>query len=155
MTASSSSTIAFCDFQHTWLSEGPLLNQLDIRSKPLDPRAPVDLVRLSQIGGHDITFSGDGKIFWLLGSSLNFADVRQLIKNCYAVSLESRDSGFCAQPHVRSLELNVTYETALSRQASETGGKIFPVTDATLVAMSDRLPRVLQYGTMIIRNGQI
>ena len=62
--------VAFKDFQHIWMAF--LSNTADsLWSKPGDLAAPETLVRLSQEGGHDVTFSGDGSmVFWLSGSSI-------------------------------------------------------------------------------------
>ena len=39
-----------------------------IWSKPGNSDAPPNLVRLSEEGGHDVSFSGDGSyVFWLYG----------------------------------------------------------------------------------------
>jgi hypothetical protein len=62
--------VAFRDFQNVWL--GSIDNHQEgtptIWSKPHDVYTPSSLVRLSPQGGHDVVFSGDGKmVFWAFG----------------------------------------------------------------------------------------
>lgn len=61
-------SVAFVDFFHVYFVSGRGASKLDspVWSKP--GRAPEGLSRLSLDGGHDITWSGDGKrLFWFLG----------------------------------------------------------------------------------------
>ncbi len=59
--------ISFVDFFHVYLAPGKAAKEEQgVWSKPAN--ATKGLVRLSLDGGHDITWSGDGKrVFWLLG----------------------------------------------------------------------------------------
>jgi hypothetical protein len=57
---------AFVDFFHVYLAPGHNKNLDALWSKP--GQSPEGLARLSLDGGHDITWSGDGKrLFWFLG----------------------------------------------------------------------------------------
>ena len=68
---SSKLMIAFRDFHHIWLAQSARSSLRNIWSKPGHKDTPDGLIRLSQYGGHDVTFSGDGKIvFWLSGKRL-------------------------------------------------------------------------------------
>ena len=61
--------VAFRDFQHIWIGEIDNERRFDIWSKPGDALSPKHLQRLSENGGHDVSFSGNGlRIFWLFGS---------------------------------------------------------------------------------------
>ena len=63
--------ISFVDFFHVYLAPGKAAKEgQDVWSKPAN--ATKGLARLSLDGGHDISWSGDGKrIFWFLGMLVN------------------------------------------------------------------------------------
>jgi hypothetical protein len=67
---SHSTYVAFRDFQHAWVAQLDKQFAFGLWSKPHDNFAPKGLMRLSQDGGHDISFSTDGKkVFWLFGKN--------------------------------------------------------------------------------------
>ncbi|KAF7549528.1 hypothetical protein G7Z17_g6320 [Cylindrodendrum hubeiense] len=149
-------TVAFRDFQHIWLSAEQASRHGFIWSKPGHSQTPTDLVRLSEVGGHDVTFSADGqKAFWLFGPSLYVADVRNVVRGCKGASLKSRDSGNCARPFISSQDLNVTFETTLYHQIRDSGGKPFTIINASLISMDPTAPESVQGSTVVIKNGQI
>ncbi|KAL4964230.1 uncharacterized protein BDV14DRAFT_201007 [Aspergillus stella-maris] len=150
MTASpaSNGAIALRDFQHIWLtrSEPPAA----IWSKPDDAQTPSNLIRLTDAGGHDVTFSGDGKrVFWLLGAILYGADVKGLTNACSRVSLQTRDSGACAKQFISSHPLNVTQ--AMARPSTDA----IVIVNATLISMNTNAPEAIQNATIIIQSGLI
>ncbi|KAL4900089.1 hypothetical protein BDW74DRAFT_183045 [Aspergillus multicolor] len=163
MSASPSAhgTIAFRDFQQVWLT--PSSNALQaaaIWSKPGDSSTPDNLIRLSDVGGHDVTFSGDGRrVFWLLGPNLNHASVEEVVSYCAGASVESRDSGACPRGLglVKTQTLNVTFETALSQQIVTTDNANLVILNATMISMSEdpSAPKQIPNATIIIRAGQI
>lgn len=152
-----SPAVAFRDFQHVWMSSAAhISNRLEIWTKPGDPRTPRGLTRLSQIGGHDATFSGDGsKVFWLLGPTLYHVDVAEALQACHGASLSSRDLGNCSLPFVQSRLLNVSHTTGLCHQIEASGGRPFAITNATLVSMSGSKPAIVQNAVVIVDRGQI
>lgn len=87
------SAIALRDFQQIWLTATGLTSafyEAGIGSKPGGIYTPDDLIRLSDIGGHGVTFSGDGKhICWLLGPVLHNVDVDQPTQASSTASLAS------------------------------------------------------------------
>ncbi|KAL4792222.1 hypothetical protein BDV19DRAFT_392396 [Aspergillus venezuelensis] len=150
MTASpaSNDAIAFRDFQHIWLTVSE--SSAAIWSKPGGVQAPSDLIRLSDIGGHDVTFSGNGrKVFWLLGPTLYSVDVEELTNACSKASLQSRDSGACAKGFLSSQLLNVTQSMA------HPPTEALVIVNATLISMSPSLPETIQNATIITQSGLI
>ncbi|KAL4937283.1 hypothetical protein BDV06DRAFT_227091 [Aspergillus oleicola] len=150
MTASlaDNGAVALRDFQHVWLTTTE--PQTAIWSKPGDVQTPGDLVRLSDIGGHDVAFSGDGeRVLWLLGSTLYSAEVDQVTEGCSRASLQSRDSGACAWQFTSNQTLNVT-----QRMASPPA-EVLIIVNATLISMSPRAPKAIQNATIIIEGGRI
>lgn len=64
--------VAFVDFFHVYFAPGDKLGEdKEVWSKP--GNASKGLVRVSLDGGHDVTFSRDGKkIFWFLGAFIYY-----------------------------------------------------------------------------------
>lgn len=107
--------VVFRDFQHLWLSEGSKKRLHAIWSKSCDLQMPENLIRLSQVGGHDVNLSGEGEpVMWLLGPILHYARINDILAACQGAPLALRDTGHCAESIIRTGTLNVTYETALS-----------------------------------------
>lgn len=124
--------------------------------QPGDPQTPEDLVRLSDVGGHDVALSANGrKAFWLLGPNLNMADLRGVAQACQKASPKAKDTGDCARQFVLSQHLNATFETALQQQVEASGGKKFAVVNSSLISMSSTLPQLVRGATIIIHNGRI
>lgn len=63
--------VAFVDFFHVYFAPGDAIrDEEEVWSKPLN--ATKGLVRLSLDGGHDVSWSADGKkVFWFLGANLS------------------------------------------------------------------------------------
>lgn len=98
--------LAFVDFFHVYVVTGRDASKLDspVWSKP--GKAPQGLTRLSFDGGHDITWSGDGKrLFWFLGESDTILEIgpgfNQLISTRAVLTL---NRGF----HVERMQLRHT-----------------------------------------------
>ncbi|KAL4972486.1 hypothetical protein BDW66DRAFT_154699 [Aspergillus desertorum] len=146
--AAGNGPIALRDFQHVWLTN--IKPKASIWSKPGDPQTPEDLVRLSDIGGHDVTFSGNRrKIFWLLGPVLYYAEVGKIMQSCSGVSLESRDTGACAKRFIETQNLNVTQQMAVPAPEP------LVILNASLTSMSPTAPELIPNATIIIQSGQI
>jgi len=65
---------AFLDFYHVYYVSGSNLDGEPLRSKPGDSTPGIQ--RLSLDGGHDLTWSGDGKrLFWLLGKLIHLISI--------------------------------------------------------------------------------
>ncbi|KAL5040958.1 hypothetical protein BDW71DRAFT_212594 [Aspergillus fruticulosus] len=140
--------IALRDFQHIWLTK--IKPKASIWSKPGDPRTPEDLLRLSDIGGHDVTFSGNGRrVFWLLGPVLYYAEAGQIMQSCSGKSLESRDTGGCAKQYIETQTLNVTQQMAVPAPEP------LVILNASLISMSLKDPELVTNATIIIQSGQI
>ncbi|KAH8646124.1 hypothetical protein BX600DRAFT_420881 [Xylariales sp. PMI_506] len=150
------SAIAFRDFQHVWVSMNPVREPFNVWSKPGDAQTPRDLIRLSEIGGHDVTITGDGnKILWLLGSTLYSIDLAAVEASCRHATPHSRDSGACSKTVLQKRQLDVTYETAQGRQLASTQGQVLALINATLISMDPELPRTLHEATILIQGGEI
>lgn len=159
MTASVSgrtTILSFRDFQHIWLSASFSEKNLGVWSKPGDTQTPMNLIRLSEHGGHDVVISGDARtVFWLLGPRLYYADIPTVISACSNAPLQYRDMGICARRHVSDKDVNVSFPTALSRQIDRSGGAPLAITNATLVSMDPSAPRVIYNATIVVQKGQI
>lgn len=125
----------------------------NIWSKPGDESTPSDVVRLSDIGGHDVSFSGDGKkVLWLSGPTLHVVDVAEVFRSCRYASAASKDSGCCVQDLVATTPLVASYETALSKQDEASVGLALAFVNATLASMDDSQPALILNATVIIEN---
>ncbi|KAK1854104.1 hypothetical protein CCHR01_03297 [Colletotrichum chrysophilum] len=148
--------IGLRDFQHIWLSVNHQAEQGYIWSRSGHPQRPKDLTRLSDVGGHDFTFSWDGdRAFWLLGPSLKMVDVKLISEGCRRASLKSRDSGDCARRVVFSRKINATYEAANLHHARVSKGRPFAITNASLISMGLTTPELMRQATVLVENGQI
>ncbi|KAI1340702.1 hypothetical protein F5Y15DRAFT_48963 [Xylariaceae sp. FL0016] len=149
-------TVAFRDFQHIWLSANLESSSVEVWSKPGDSKTPTNLLRLTEHGGHDVVFSGDGqKVFWLFGPTLRNVNVAQVDRMCSEASLKARDSGECAKPLVSSLDLNVTFATALGQQIAVTNSTPFAIINTTLISMDPAIPIHVPKASIVVQDGLI
>ncbi|CAH0044840.1 unnamed protein product [Clonostachys solani] len=150
------SYIVFRDFQHIWLSNGSQKGLPDLWSKPGDLQTPENLIRLSQVGGHDVNLSGDGKlVMWFLGPTLHYARIKDILAACQGAPLALRDTGQCAESVIHTSTLNVTYETALSHQTRFANDKSFAIVNATLVSMDHKEEQLIKNATIVVHRGEI
>ncbi|RDW56992.1 hypothetical protein BP6252_13945 [Coleophoma cylindrospora] len=151
-----SNFVGFRDFQHVWLAPLEGKSSLNLWSKPQGAHTLRGPLRLSTVGGHDITFSGDGtKVFWLSGPYLHHASTNELFQQCARAAPSSRDAGKCVAPMVNILEITATYETDLGKLKKQSGGKSFVLLNSTIISMSADAPQVIQNGTLIFKDGVI
>ncbi|VUC33747.1 unnamed protein product [Clonostachys rosea] len=148
--------VAFRDFQHIWLSEGSKMMLPALWSKPGDVQTPENLIRLSQVGGHDVSLSGDGKlVMWLLGPTLYYARIEDILAACHDAPIALRDMGHCAESVISKSTLNVTYETALSHQTRSAKDRLFAIVNATLISMNDQEDKLVENATIVVHRGEI
>lgn len=149
-------SIAFRDFQHIWLSSLTEEQSYGLWSKPGDKNRPSNLVRLSADGGHDVAFSGDGRIVgWLFGPTLYIANINDVEKLCGGAPLSSRDTSACAGSAVNAIDIKVVYKTALAAQIEASAGQALVLTNASLISMATVTDRLISNATIVIRNGTI
>lgn len=156
LPATSMRLTAFRNSQHVWLSYGQKSRPHAVWSKPGDADTPKDLVRLTDVGGHDVAISGDGRrVLWLNGPVLEFVDVASVVAACRTASAEARDSGACSRGQVQKHHLDIRYPTAIGAQVELTNRGSFTIVNATLISMSATLPPVLRNATIVIQAGHI
>jgi len=139
-------------------------------SKPAN--ATKGLMRLSVDGGHDITWSRDGKkLFWFLGPYLHWVDVADLKSCSSATERDALTFGVaCTRnlPHfqevvvdypsdIRRLKAEATASIAHEDAAALANADIFVIANATLVTMEtgDLRADVLEDAILVTRGGQI
>ncbi|KAK0442843.1 hypothetical protein EV421DRAFT_2081966 [Armillaria borealis] len=108
--------VAFVDFFHIYLAPGKNLKEgEEVWSKP--GNATDGLVRLSLDGGHDVTWSEDGKrIFWFLGPYLHSLEVSKLSKCASTIRKDHLTFGIdCVKNILEYQEIIVEHTTDISR----------------------------------------
>ncbi|KAF8894747.1 hypothetical protein BD779DRAFT_1669210 [Infundibulicybe gibba] len=112
--------VAFVDFFHVYVVPGyEARDGQAVWSKPAN--ATKGLVRLSLDGGHDITWSRDGKtLFWFLGSHLHSLEVSK-IKHCWStIKNDKRTFGIsCVKNLLEIQEIDVRHTTDIFRLKQE------------------------------------
>ncbi|KAF4578451.1 hypothetical protein EYR36_000258 [Pleurotus pulmonarius] len=114
------SKVAFVDFFHVYLVDGSSLGVGEkVWSKP--GNASEALARLSLDGGHDLSFSGDGKkLFWFLGPFLHSVEVSQIDKCAKAIKADPLTFGIdCVHRYVKFQEVVVEHSTDIARLKQE------------------------------------
>ncbi|KAH9926124.1 uncharacterized protein B0H18DRAFT_1085078 [Fomitopsis serialis] len=162
-------SLAFIDFYHVYYV--PEVNMDEpVWSKPAN--ATKGLMRLSVDGGHDITWSRDGKkLFWFLGPYLHWVDVADLKSCSSATKRDALTFGVaCTRnlPHFQ--EVVVDYPSDIRRLKAEAAASIahedaaalanadlFVIANATLLTMEtgDLRADVLEDAILVTRGGQI
>ncbi|KZT44231.1 composite domain of metallo-dependent hydrolase [Sistotremastrum suecicum HHB10207 ss-3] len=144
-------TVAFVDFMHVYLADAKNVSP----SKPVWSRpgnATAGLARLSLDGGHDVSFSADGKkLFWLLGPYLHSLEISKISKCDSFIANDTMFFGYeCTTSLLEVQEIKVEYETDVERLKHEARGAsgcllgdkaclessdVYVITNATLLTM--------------------
>ncbi|KAG8986858.1 hypothetical protein FRB94_011212 [Tulasnella sp. JGI-2019a] len=171
--------VAFIDYHQVYMADGVHVGERDyVWSKP-GPNATHGLARVSVDGGHDISWSRDGKrLFWLLGPYLHSLEISKLGECKKAIRQDKNAFGIdCVKTLLDVQEISVTYEherariknAAMQAFAAENphGGKdmdekyltsdILVIKNATVVSMiTGTEERDVLYGcTIVVRDGVI
>ncbi|KAG8881276.1 hypothetical protein FRB98_004435 [Tulasnella sp. 332] len=109
--------VAFVDFLQVYLADGVEASEGNaLWSKP-GPNATHGLARVSVDGGHDLSWSADGKrLFWLLGPYLHSLEVSRLGECKRAIRHDSNSFGIdCVKTLLNVQEIYVAFEHERSR----------------------------------------
>ncbi|EPQ51053.1 hypothetical protein GLOTRDRAFT_118109 [Gloeophyllum trabeum ATCC 11539] len=158
--------VAFVDFFDVYVA--PPSGEA-VWSKP--SRATKGLARLSLDGGHDITWSRDGKrLFWFLGPFLHTIEISKLARCESEIAKDPVDFGIsCVRNLVEYQEVVVRYPTDIKRLKEEAGAHranrnadprdadVLAVVNATILTMrGDSLEAdLIEDGVMVTRGGVI
>ncbi|KAJ7593461.1 hypothetical protein C8J56DRAFT_931144 [Mycena floridula] len=149
-------SIAFVDFKHVYIAPG---SDKEVWSKPQN--ATKGLVRLSLDGGHDITWSDNGKkLFWLLGPYLHSVEVSKLDKCASAVKRDQDKFGIhCTKTLLDYQEIVVEHSTDISRlkKDAEDSGGMMVIFNATVLTMEtgDLNKDLIRDAVVVTRGGLI
>ncbi|OSX64767.1 hypothetical protein POSPLADRAFT_1166862 [Postia placenta MAD-698-R-SB12] len=163
-------SLAFIDFYHVYYVSAVSSDEA-VWSKP--GNATKGLVRLSVDGGHDVTFSRDGKrLFWFLGAYLHYVDLDKL-GACAGAAEEDADTfGIsCTQRVPNYQEVIVEYTSDVERLKKEAAAAhamssdeearasadFFVIANATLLTMEtgDLRYDVFDDAILVIQGGEI
>ncbi|KAJ7668294.1 hypothetical protein B0H17DRAFT_1087605 [Mycena rosella] len=130
--------------------------------------ATAGLARLSLDGGHDITWSADGKkLFWFLGPYLHSLEVSKLSKCSSAIKHDTTRFGIsCVKDLLEYQEVAVEYSTDIARlkrdaaavnAQSNVNSDVFVIFNATILTMETGDPELdlIHEGVLTIRGGVI
>ncbi|KAF7308739.1 Amidohydro-rel domain-containing protein [Mycena kentingensis (nom. inval.)] len=129
--------------------------------------SPPGLARIGIDGGHDITWSADGKtVLWLLGPYLHSLDVTQLSKCDSEIKADPITYGIdCVQKLLDVQEIVIQYETDIARlkkeaaalNAQSADADAFVIFNATILTMATGDPKqdLIHNGVLTIRGGVI
>ncbi|KAJ7070752.1 hypothetical protein C8F01DRAFT_1107614 [Mycena amicta] len=129
--------------------------------------APSGLARLSLDGGHEITWSSDGKkLFWLLGPYLHSFEVSKLSKCKSAIRNDSVNFGIACVKNlldVQEIVVSITTDIARLKQDAATvsaqavDSDVFVIFNATILTMETGDPEkdLIHEGVLTIRGGVI
>ncbi|KAK0458565.1 uncharacterized protein EV420DRAFT_1629551 [Desarmillaria tabescens] len=157
--------VAFVDFFHVYVAPGKSLKEgEEAWSKP--GNATDGLVRLSLDGGHDVTWSEDGKkIFWFLGPYLHSLEVSKLSKCTSTIRKDHLTFGIdCVKNLLEYQEIVVEHSTDISRlkkeaarTASYPDSDLLVLYNATLLTMeTGELEKdLVREALLVIRGGVI
>ncbi|KAK0210211.1 hypothetical protein DFS33DRAFT_1291450 [Desarmillaria ectypa] len=157
--------VAFVDFFHVYLAPGKSLKEgEEAWSKP--GNATDGLARLSLDGGHDVTWSEDGKkIFWFLGPYLHSLEVSKLSKCAPTIRKDRITFGIdCVKDILEYQEIVVEHTTDISRlkqdaavNASYPEPDLLVLYNATLLTMeTGELEKdLIREAILVIRGGVI
>ncbi|GLB35482.1 putative amidohydrolase family protein [Lyophyllum shimeji] len=151
--------IAFVDFFHVYFAPGDVVEEgEEVWSKP--GNATKNLARVSLDGGHDVTFTGDGKkIFWFLGPFLHSLETSNLRKCSAAIEADQINFGIsCVKDLLEYQEVTVEHSTDTARLKRDADGhERVVVYNATLLTMATGELRwdLVPGGILIARGGVI
>ncbi|EPT06231.1 hypothetical protein FOMPIDRAFT_124868 [Fomitopsis schrenkii] len=160
--------LAFIDFFHVYYV--PAVNSDEpVFSKP--GNATKGLTRLSIDGGHDITWSRDGKkLFWFLGAYLHWVDIADLDHCSSDVQRDPATFGIaCTKRLPKFQEVIVEYPSDIRRLKTEAAAKAAPedveayanadylvIANATLLTMeTGDHDDIVEDAIIVTRSGQI
>ncbi|KAG2020880.1 amidohydrolase, variant 3 [Coprinopsis cinerea AmutBmut pab1-1] len=121
--------VAFVDFFHVYVAPGKAVvgdgdgaGEGGVWSKP--GNSTKGLARLSVDGGHDITWSGDGKkLFWFLGPYLHSVEVYRLSRCATSIIQDKVNFGInCVKDLLYYQEVHVEHSTDIARLKKEASG---------------------------------
>ncbi|KZT73997.1 hypothetical protein DAEQUDRAFT_761464 [Daedalea quercina L-15889] len=162
-------SLAFIDFYHVYYV--PEVNADEpVWSKP--GNATKGLTRLSVDGGHDVTWSRDGKkLFWFLGAYLHWVDVTDLQSCSSATNQDDMTFGIaCTRSLPHFQEVVVDYPSDIGRLKEEAAASVTPeeaeahanadyfvISNATLLTMEtgNLHEDILEDAIIVTRGGQI
>ncbi|KAF8968323.1 hypothetical protein BDZ97DRAFT_1655335 [Flammula alnicola] len=166
--------IAFVDFFHVYLAPGDRVGKGEaVWSKPAN--ATKGLVRLSLDGGHDVTWTPDGKtLFWFLGPYLHSLKVSKLTQCSSAIEKDHSTFGIsCVKSLLEFQMVDVEHTTDIARlkkqaakaahvhkdwlDVEQSNSDLVVITNATLLTMAsgDEEADLLYDGVMTVRGGVI
>ncbi|KAK6992264.1 Amidohydro-rel domain-containing protein [Favolaschia claudopus] len=168
----SSAGIAFVEGYQVYYVSGKDIKQDEgVWAKPAN--ATAGLTRVSLDGGHDVTWSADGKkLFWFLGPYLHSIEVSRL-SNCSSdIKSDSTTFGIaCVKDHVEYQEVVVEHSTDIARlkehaaaaamnqnlHDANLNSDVFVIFNATVLTMETGNPEVdfIREGVVKIRGGVI
>ncbi|KAF8162835.1 hypothetical protein B0H34DRAFT_794607 [Crassisporium funariophilum] len=171
--AVSAENIAFVDFFHVYLAPGNDVKDGEaVWSRPAN--ATKGLVRLSLDGGHDITWSRDGKtLFWFLGPYLHSLKVSKLHQCSSKIKKDHSTFGIsCVKDLLEFQRIDVEHSTDIARlkkQAAEAAhvhkdwlttnesNALVVITNATILTMEsgNAYEDLIYNGVLFIEDGVI
>ncbi|KAL1742535.1 hypothetical protein HDZ31DRAFT_65886 [Schizophyllum fasciatum] len=155
--ASQAQYAAFVDFYHVYVAPRASIGDGALWSKP--GNATNGLARLSLDGGHDLSWSRDGKrLFWLLGPYLHYLEVSRLGDCKSAIEADKETFGIaCVHELVQWEEVVVKHATDAGRLRQERHGSSLAIVNATIVTMSsgDRDKDIIEGGTLVTKDGVV
>ncbi|RDB24015.1 hypothetical protein Hypma_008641 [Hypsizygus marmoreus] len=151
-------SIAFVDFFHVYLAPGETVGgDEELWSKP--GNATKGLARLSLDGGHDVTWSRDGKkLFWFLGPFLHSLEVSKLDSCSTAIKNDASTFGIaCVKNLLEYQEVIVEHSTDIARLKKDANGhELVVIYNATLLTMATgNEKRDLVHGGILISRGGV
>ncbi|TFK34840.1 hypothetical protein BDQ12DRAFT_688936 [Crucibulum laeve] len=165
--------VAFVDFFHVYLASGADVKEgQGVWSKPAN--ATKGLARLSLDGGHDVTWSRDGKkLFWFLGPFLHSLAISKLRECSSAIKDDRLNFGIsCVKRLLHYQEVLVEHSTDIARLKKEAAtaqnahkewlkiqdnSDVLVIMNATLLTMTSGNPRsdLIPGGVLVSRGGVI
>ncbi|TFK72232.1 hypothetical protein BDN72DRAFT_763687 [Pluteus cervinus] len=148
--------VAFVDFFNVYLVPGK--QGEDVWSKP--ENATKGLVKLNEVGGHDLVFSGDGsKVFWLLGPNVHWLETSKLQSCNQEISLDRNTFGVhCVQKISSSQEVFIEHSTDIARLKQEAkSSDTVVVINARILTMANGNAEqdLINSGVLVVRGGVI
>ncbi|KAF5386656.1 hypothetical protein D9615_001957 [Tricholomella constricta] len=151
--------VAFVDFFHVYFAPEDKVEQgEEVWSKP--GNATKGLARVSLDGGHDVTFTRDGKrIFWFLGPFLHSLEISRLEKCSTAINEDQINFGIsCVKNLLEYQEVIIEHSTDIARLKNDADGHdVVVIYNATLLTMATGDVRwdLITGGIVVARGGVI
>ncbi|KAJ7155426.1 hypothetical protein C8R43DRAFT_1126083 [Mycena crocata] len=159
--------VAFVEGYNVYYVDGDNLKDGEtVWAKPSN--ATAGLARVSVDGGHDITWSPDGKkLFWFLGPYLHSLEVSKLSKCASKIKHDRTHFGIsCVKNLLEYQEIVVEHSSDIARlkhdaagntQTTEVDSDVFVIFNATILTMETGDPEqdLIRQGVLTIRGGII